>query len=202
MDYKNLFLNYLKSDDIDTEKVETCLISNEPLLDNHIVLDCTHKFNFIELYNEVIQQKTKNILDNSKLRLNEIKCPYCRNVTNKLLPYLKYYNNKLIRGVNSPQNLCLKMHECHYINARTKVKCSNSACNTNFGKVCNNHLKYTKNQEEILENVDINTLKFYKKKTVKVLKEELKELKGKISGKKEDLVNRLLINKYIYELKI
>ena len=42
-------------------------ISNELLSVNYITLECNHKFNFTELYNEVIEQKTKKILDNSKL---------------------------------------------------------------------------------------------------------------------------------------
>jgi hypothetical protein len=36
-------------------------------------------------------------------------------------------------------------------------------------------------------------LKYYKKKTIKELKEELREHAIKLSGKKEDLINRLII---------
>ena len=79
---KTLFLNYL-NEKVDTlESSEKCLISNELLTCNYITLECNHKFNYIELFNEVVEQKTKKMLDNSKLKLNEVKCPYCRTINN------------------------------------------------------------------------------------------------------------------------
>ena len=36
-----------------------CLISSNPLNDNHIELDCKHKFNYSSIFNEVINQKKK-----------------------------------------------------------------------------------------------------------------------------------------------
>jgi hypothetical protein len=101
--------------DGDKELKERCLISGEVLDNNYITLQCNHKFNFLELYNEVIEQKTKKLLDNSKLRLNEIKCPYCRTITSNILPYFKYYDIKIIKGVNHPPDLSIKLYECTHI---------------------------------------------------------------------------------------
>ena len=77
--------NNLLNDDI-TEEDNTCLITNENLDDNNIKLNCGHKFNYEALYNEVVYQKTRRLLDNAQLKINQIKCPYCRNITNNLLP--------------------------------------------------------------------------------------------------------------------
>jgi hypothetical protein len=80
-----------------------CLITKEPLEPNHITLSCNHKFNYVPLYNEVVNQKNKqnNIYEIAKLSSNQIKCPYCRAITNKLLPYIAYPSVKVIKNVNS-----------------------------------------------------------------------------------------------------
>ena len=193
-DSKILFDTFLNIQDDKNEEINNiCLISNEPLKNNYIKLECGHIFNYNELYYEVLEQKTKKILDNGKLKLNEIKCPYCRSITNNLLPYFKYYDKKQIRGVNHPQDLCIKMLKCEYIGKDSK-KCEKNACITKFGIFCNNHLKYNYYEEEILENSEKEKYTFYKKYTIKELRELLKKYKLKVSGKKEDMINRLIIN--------
>lgn len=181
-------------DDNNIDETKICLITNSLLDNNNIKLDCGHKFNYLPLYNEIIYQKTKKILDNSKLKFNEIKCPYCRNITYKLLPFYKYYEIKQIKGVNYPTNLTMNFNNCEYIDKKNN-KCNNSACITKFGIFCNKHLKYTKKEEDIIENIDNEFYKNYKKKTLKGLKEELRLYKLKLSGKKEELINRLYIYK-------
>lgn len=171
---------------------ERCLISNELLNNNAITLICNHKFNFLELYNEVTEQKTKKLLDNSKLRLNEIKCPYCRTVNNKIMPYFKYYEHKLVKGVNSPPDLSIQLYECSYID-KSLNKCGKNACITKYGIFCNNHFKYTINEEKLLASIQPDIMKMYKKKTLIELKNELRMHNYKLTGKKEDLINRLVI---------
>ena len=63
-----------------------CLISGSVLDENHITLDCNHKFNYVPLYNDIIQQKlTYNSNNLKKLKINEITCPYCRKISNHLI---------------------------------------------------------------------------------------------------------------------
>ena len=197
MTNKEIFMKLLLEDG-NEDLNEKCLISNELVYTNYITLVCNHKFNFLELYNEVVEQKTKKLLDNSKLRLNEVKCPYCRTITNKILPYFKYYENKIIKGVNHPQDLSIQLYECVYI-TKTSKKCGKNACSTKYGVFCNNHCKYTKSEEELLANTHKDIINSYKSKTILELKSLLRTLKGlKLTGNKEDLVNRLVINlKYI-----
>lgn len=198
---KDIFLNYLNNNENENEsenknenesESERCLISNELLVCNYITLECNHKFNYLELYNEVVEQKTKKMLDNSKLKVNEVKCPYCRAITKNILPYLKYYNTKLIKGVNYPYDLSLKLNECQYIEKNSEL-CKKNACITKFGVFCNSHIKYNIKEEEILNTIKVDVLNHYKKKTIQTIKKELREHNIKLSGKKEDLVNRLVI---------
>ena len=68
-----------------------CKITYEPLSDNFITLTCKHKFNYIPLYNEVVSQKVKtSYLETHRLRTKQIKCPYCRTITNALLPFIPF----------------------------------------------------------------------------------------------------------------
>ena len=205
MTSKELFMQFLNENECESNNMsnndsinerkskERCLISNELLENNAITLACNHKFNFLELYNEVVEQKTKKLLDNSKLKLNEIKCPYCRTVNNKIMPYFKYYENKLIKGVNNPPDLSIVLYECSYID-KSLNKCGKSACITKHGIFCNNHFKYTLNEEKLLAIIDPDIMKMYKKKTIVELKNELRAHNYKLTGKKEDLINRLIMN--------
>ena len=78
---------------------DLCLISNTPLTENFVTLDCNHKFNYLSLYNDILNHKTKyNIMENHKLDALEIRCPYCRNIQKNLLPKLDGY--PLVHGVN------------------------------------------------------------------------------------------------------
>ena len=196
-----IFLNYLNENNNNNGTNDKCLISNESLLPNYITLECNHKFNYIELYNEVLEQKTKKLLDNSKLKLNEVKCPYCRTITRTILPYLKYYNTKLVKGVNYPPDLSIKLNECQYIEKNSEL-CKKNACITKLGIFCNNHVKYNITEEEILNNISSDVLNHYKKKTIQSIKKELRENNIKLTGKKEDLINRLLIYRETIENSI
>jgi len=159
-------------------------------------LDCGHKFNLNELYNEVVQQKAKVNCYSNKIKVNEIRCPYCRIITPKILPYFKYYNNKLIYGINGPIQFSLQLYECEYKGKKGNC-CGKSACITNSGTLCNNHIKYTYSEEELIKNLDSNVIASTKKKTITELKEELKKHSKKTSGNKDELVIRLLLTNIV-----
>ena len=105
----DFFSELYKSLDIEenNQKIEEdnnlCLITNQPLLDKHVKLECGHKFNYIPLFNDIKNHKQKfNNLEgcNSKLKTNEIRCPYCRYKQNGVLPYYEELNIQKINGVN------------------------------------------------------------------------------------------------------
>lgn len=192
--FKELLYENINEEQIARESNNTCLISGNNLTNNYIKLVCGHKYNYKELYNEVLYQKTKKILDNRKLKINEIKCPYCRQISNFLLPYYKYYNVKDVYGVTNPTKYCIKINECQYIN-NNQIKCKNSACYTSKGLFCNKHLKLSLNEEECINNISQIELNKYKKYKIIELKKFLRENKLKLCGNKDELIIRLLINK-------
>ena len=63
----------LDETDLDTNN-DVCLITGLPLTEHFVQLDCGHKFNYIPLYKEVINQKIKinSLLESTKLNKNEI----------------------------------------------------------------------------------------------------------------------------------
>lgn len=129
----DFFAELYKSLDIEenNEKTEEddnkCLITNELLTDKFIKLNCGHKFNYIPLYNDIVNHKKKfNNMEgtNGKLHINEIRCPYCRNKQNNLLPYYEELGLAKINGVNFydptikqtyPSNSYHNSNKCEYL---------------------------------------------------------------------------------------
>jgi hypothetical protein len=103
---------------INTSNTDTsnniCQISGLQLTDNHVTLECKHKYNYDALYKEICKQKyvfrTYNIEALSKddyQRFREenvdyyIRCPYCRHVQFTLLPYYENSGCEQKYGINS-----------------------------------------------------------------------------------------------------
>jgi hypothetical protein len=132
-------------------KDSCCLLTKEPLKNIHIVLACGHKFNYVPLYREVIAQKTIGLSSTGyytshSLKRNEIKCPYCRNVQDKLLPYLEYDGVKKMVNVNYPVKLSMTSQPCMYsVNINSKKSKKNASCKEcaveyyNESYVCKKH---------------------------------------------------------------
>jgi len=148
----------------DTDTDNNCLLTKEALNDIHVTLNCGHKFNYIPLYKEVVIQKTSagmttnGYYNSCTLRLNEMKCPYCRRVQDKLLPFLNYDNIKKLRGVNAPESVCMKSRMCEHVETaskrkNTKKKKSDSCeCNAthvvNGAYYCKKHYEQQKEQQQ------------------------------------------------------
>lgn len=91
--------SYEKTD----EDNNICLITNQSLTDKFVQLECGHKFNYMPLFNDIKNHKQKfNNMEgcNTKLKTNEIRCPYCRNKQEGVLPYYEELNIRKINGVN------------------------------------------------------------------------------------------------------
>ena len=99
--YKSLDENEetIKTDDDDNK----CLITNQPLIDKFVKLECGHKFNYLPLFNDIKNHKSKfNSMEGQTtlLKLNEIRCPYCRKRQSSVLPYYEDLMVEKINGVN------------------------------------------------------------------------------------------------------
>jgi hypothetical protein len=80
-----------------------CLISNQPLTDRYIKMNCGHNFNYKALYKDLVNHKSKfNSLETTSGRLNnnEIRCPYCRAKQTGILPYYEDLGLPKISGIN------------------------------------------------------------------------------------------------------
>lgn len=80
-------------------------------------------------------------LETTKLHYDEIKCPYCRDITPKLLPYYPYPEVNQVKYVNSPSNLCLKGVACEYFKLTDKTCDSSPTYNEQYGLLCRTHMK-------------------------------------------------------------
>jgi hypothetical protein len=79
-----------------------CLITNQPLVDKFVNLNCGHKFNYVALFLDLKNHKQKfNGMEGSnKLSIHEIRCPYCRTKQQGVLPYYEELGFPKINGVN------------------------------------------------------------------------------------------------------
>ena len=227
-------MNYKINSDIDfykeinsfycEESDNTCLITGEELTENYVTLDCNHKFNYIPLYNEICRQKNKklNTLEINRLNFYQVKCPYCRKITNNILPFIINENVELKSGVNYPSKYSLKINTCQKIFKVGKYKgqpCNCSSFIYNGKNLCLKHHKINIKSKEVAakeggakeggakeeeakdqkakegEKYNIEYLNKLKKKyTVLQLKKILKDNYLKVSGKKENLIIRLINN--------
>ena len=118
-----------------------CLISKEKLNNTTVKLECGHTFNYEPLYNEIVKQKGySRTTEITRLHVNQIKCPYCRNIQNKVLPYDHLLGLKKMVGVNSPAKWQMLNDRCSYSNNNKRSKYFNTPCNGPcWGKYCNKH---------------------------------------------------------------
>lgn len=105
-DFKTELLKFLNENDDDTVKEygkqDKCLITSEPLTEHFVTLKCGHKFNYVPLYNDLINYKSKFMKMDTRNHLgtNQIRCPYCRCKQNNLLEYVNIPSIKKVHGIN------------------------------------------------------------------------------------------------------
>jgi hypothetical protein len=147
-----------------------CLITHQPLTKHYVKLYCNHSFNYIPLYNDAISNKKIRIF-NSQIPLNHIKCPYCRNIQNKLLPYSNEIKNDLniekLIGVNFSN-----MTPCEYLLLNPTYNIYDN--NDNNYPTCANKYKNCTNNTFINASNAINN-KYYCIFHLKIVKKEQKE---------------------------
>ena len=159
LEFYNMLYSELKKEESNKE-IKRCLISKQPLNDTRIKLMCGHEFNYNPLYREIKKQKMQhNHLSIIRLKKNQLQCPYCRNIQDKVLPFKPYEGVTKCYGVNSPPSYEMLMDKCSYIfkSGKRKNKACNKQCN---GKYCNGHFKLVEKQkkkEEKKENTIIET---------------------------------------------
>ena len=155
-------LHKIDTDDEDENEI-VCLLTNLPLDKNSIKLSCNHEFNLLPLYKEVVQQKTHTVssyLNTDKLAYNQIKCPYCRQKMDYLLPHVRLNKEMgFLSGVNAPEKMCMDFHTCEYTFKSGKNKdqcCSKTAYFDVTGCYCTTHHNYALKQKQKTSKI-VNT---------------------------------------------
>jgi hypothetical protein len=103
--YNELYksLDDTKQSEPNEDTTNLCLITGELLTDNHVILNCNHKFNYIPLFKDLYNYKKKfSYMDStySKTKVNEIRCPYCRSKQTTMLPYYENIGVEKVPGIN------------------------------------------------------------------------------------------------------
>lgn len=210
----NFFEELYKSLDISDEYIDDksdnnvfCLISNEPLTTNHVQMKCGHKFNYVPLFNDIHNHKSKfNHLEasNGLLKANQIRCPYCRKKQEEVLPYYEEYGLPKVPGVNCHKECiiptCWGFQKCEFSSeGQQQSMCANtytSKLETDDKHYCYIHKKVmvkeykTKAQQKAKE--EAKKAKEEMKKTKDEEKLKLKEDKMKL---KEELKNAVIKSK-------
>jgi len=80
---------------------DVCLITNLKLTEHYVTLECNHTFNYKPLYTDILSLKsTRSSLMTYRIHIDQIQCPYCRNIQNKLLPHIPSLKLAKRNGVN------------------------------------------------------------------------------------------------------
>ena len=196
----NFYEELMKTDEDEYTSCENkCLITNKTLVDNYITLNCNHKFNYDAIFNEVVNQKTRyNPNEVAKLHMNEIKCPYCRQITTNILPHIPCItSSRKIIGVTIPTKFALPHKTCNWKFKTGKNKgntCGNAGFSSEHGDLCEKHWN-SKNKTKKLESIEWTDKmqKLYETTNVVDLREQLRNRNMKISGNKRELVIRIIL---------
>lgn len=224
----NFFEELMKHDsDEDTQikdhsnSKNVCLISNQPLDKTEIKLDCNHSFNYLSLYNEICTNQkgwNHNSYATDTVGHYQIKCPYCRNINNYLLPQsLDIENVKNKRYVNLPKTHSMIV-KCEFnSNKGNCSQCESLSYITPHGRFCKLHYKKIKSLNDLsnkstapktktiksvinIPNKHINSetieqmKTFGKNHTIAHMKSILKMNNLKVSGVKQELISRIFEN--------
>jgi hypothetical protein len=173
-----------------------CQITNKPLTDKYVSLNCGHKFNYIPIYNDLVNYKTKfNHMEclSRKLSTNEIRCPYCRRKQEGVLPYYEELGLKKVNGVNfydpDYKQYC-SYSKCEYLypNENYDPNKSESAENSPYLTNINCHMygfplnNYGDNKHYCHKHnkIMITHYKYLEKEKVKLAKKQAKELENQM----------------------
>ena len=184
------FNNMLSQELLNDSKQELCLISKEELNQSKITLECGHTFNYLPIYQEFKEQKNnkKNSLKN-KLRVDQLKCPYCRNIQNGLIPFMNIMGIVPLYGVNYPTAYVNLNNRCIHIYKKgpNKGKPCNNPC---INSLCKKHSKPCKIE---INKIDINLLQSYTLNQLKHIARTNK-FRGFSRLNKKDLVSFVMEN--------
>lgn len=184
-----------KDDEEGSDNENVCLLTGEALGMNYITLKCEHSFNYTPLFNELRREKTKhNPKEIQRVRTNQIKCPYCRQLHNGLLPFVPTITTERLRGVNAPDKYTMTLCECDWKmkNGNRKGElCGTNAFHTSFGNRCEKHWRAEERDAKLASNWTAEMQAWCVKSKRVDLVAKLKAQGRPVYGSKRVLVERL-----------
>jgi hypothetical protein len=147
MDFYKLLTETDTETENDNDDDMLCMITKERLTDTHVILDCNHKFNYLPLlkdvYTRIYLSHDFKCLRGVPLNVNKIECPYCRNITNHILPFIKEEYDVKIYGVNSlrREHIIQEVNIPFYNICKCLVEDCHSYCYSEYAlSFCSTHL--------------------------------------------------------------
>ena len=205
----DFFSELYKSLDVEDNqnKIESdnnlCLITNQLLTEKFVELNCTHKFNYIPLYNDIYNHKQKfNNMEGtaSTLKVNEIRCPYCRKKQVGVLPYyselisaktngVNFYDDTIVQNNTQPSMYCFGKCEFIVDPLITNFNTTNNLCTITYvtKSKCDNKTycwNHTRMMNKKFEKEKKEAQKKLKEETRQKEKEEKNKIKEEAKNKK------------------
>ena len=128
-----------------------------------------------------------------------MKCPYCRVVFDKFLPYIPSECAERTNGVNYPFKYCMdNVVKCEWQKKNkgtSKSICVTAMCGKTAPYIdthsyCKTH--YLRSKKPVKDKVLLSSQSIYMNKTISELKVILKQHKLKVTGKKSELIERII----------
>jgi hypothetical protein len=165
----------------DNGNVACCLITNEPLCENSIKLNCGHEFNYVPLMNELKFARLRRSGGNNNNNGNvpALKCPYCRCNHEGRMPYISklfktYMPHIHIKNVELEQKLAEEVKQRSLVRETKKDE---------INKMKNEIVLKLKLSNEQPQNMK------------ELMKDKLKEMKDALKEKNELLKKELVAQK-------
>ena len=211
--YKSLDNSKIEESKEHVNENHLCLISQKSLTENYVVLECNHKFNYNAIFHDVLNHKKKfNTLERHSLKINEIRCPYCRNIQKKLLPHVEgfpkvhginyideeningqYFRMGYIRGKCSYQDE--KCQKCDNVIVKMMLSDSKLYCYSHYSQVIHKLIK--EKQEKMKEEKMKKKMAALQKKQ----EEKQKKLEAKNAEKQKKLEEKQALGTCVSILK-
>jgi len=207
--YEELYKSLDSKEEEETDIGEVCLITNQPLSDNFVVLECNHKFNYVPLYNDIANHKKKyNNMENKQLKNVEIRCPYCRNIQKTLLPFHENMGVKKTHGVNffdENYGVSKIQPSSKYVHGDCSYTENNVACQNKYVFLLelDSKLYCSVHATTIVKNITMaNKIKIQKEKQAEKLLAKQQAAEAKLAAKQQAVEAKLVAKQQAAQAKL
>lgn len=134
---------------------DSCLLTGDRLQANFVTTECGHTFNYKPLFREIETQRfCVRPYDTDHVGKWQIRCPYCRTITDGLIPFIPTLSERKVKFVNWPPSKCIAHKTCKHLlsGGRQRRHICGAAGFDCFGtSLCLRHYKqYCKTEQKLL----------------------------------------------------